>query len=267
MSGPRLSSLLKRVREYDEDPRPSKQTRRDQGYGEDTIEPHKGGQPHSTRDTYPRAGDYAMFKREMPTDPLELDMRGHLGFRHVRCPRGVSKCQCGLHAYHLDSLVIAIDGACPGNGSHKATRSGGGIYFGDGMGTDSTRSDYQQNFAFSVPDHADLPHTSQRAELYAAAGALLKARHYVEKGGQYPCGDKCATPCTVKHIVLKTDSAYLVNGITNHINKWETNGWQTAAGTDVKNRDLWVWVSTFGWYPESTTRRRTGWLPRVWCRI
>ncbi|KAK6842733.1 ribonuclease H-like protein [Apiospora arundinis] len=59
---------------------------------------------------------------------------------------------------------------------------------------------------------------------------------------QYPCDEECQTPCTVKHIVLKTDSAYLVNGITSYINKWRHNGWKTSSGTDVKNRDLWEWL-------------------------
>ncbi|KAK7969948.1 ribonuclease H-like domain-containing protein [Apiospora saccharicola] len=61
-------------------------------------------------------------------------------------------------------------------------------------------------------------------------------------GGQYPCGDKCATPCRVKHVVLKTDSAYLVNGITRNINKWQDDGWTTASNTAVKNQDLWKWL-------------------------
>lgn len=27
--------------------------------------------------------------------------------------------------------------------------------------------------------------------------------------------------------------------MTNSIKKWQSNGWQTAKGTPVKNRDLW----------------------------
>jgi len=107
------------------------------------------------------------------------------------------------------------------------------------MGTNATCCDYKTNFAFAVPHDPCQPHTSQRAELYAAVGALIKARLYVQHGRQYRCGNRCIKPCTVKHIVLKTDSAYLAHGITSYIKKWRHNGWQTSNRTDVKNRDLW----------------------------
>lgn len=211
-------------------------------YKQDTHEPHPSGMPLTTCETYPREDDYADIQGGIPTDPLDLEMRGKAGFQHVRCPRGKTRCQCGLLSYHLDSLVIAVDGTCPGNGGSSAARSSGGIWFRDGMGTNSPRSDYRQNFAFSIPDHPDHSHTSQIAELHAAVGALLKARLYVNEGGQFPCAENCATPCKVKHIVLKTDSAYLVQGITRYINKWRQNGWKTATNKEVKNRDLWEWL-------------------------
>ena len=40
-------------------------------------------------------------------------------------------------------------------------------------------------------------------------------------------------------IVLYTDSIYLKNGITDWINKWQTNEWRTADKKPVKNSDLW----------------------------
>jgi len=43
-------------------------------------------------------------------------------------------------------------------------------------------------------------------------------------------------PCKV---LVYTDSTYLKNGITSWIQKWKRNGWKTAEGTPVKNRDLW----------------------------
>ncbi|KAK8055219.1 hypothetical protein PG993_000446 [Apiospora rasikravindrae] len=221
--------------------RPLKRKRGVREYKKETHGPHPGGAPESTCETYPREDEYAEVPGGKPTDPLDLEMDGINGFMHVRCPRGKTKCPCGRLALHIDSLVIAIDGACPGNGSLNATRSGGGIFFGTSFGANSPTTDYKQNFAFRIPDHSYYPHTSQRAELHAAAGALLKARHYVNEGGQFPC-EGCVRPCTVKHIVLKTDSAYLVKGITSHINKWRHNGWRTADRREVKNRDLWEWL-------------------------
>lgn len=42
------------------------------------------------------------------------------------------------------------------------------------------------------------------------------------------------------HIVIHTDSQYLRDGITKWIQKWKMNGWKTARGEPVKNKDLWV---------------------------
>lgn len=43
-------------------------------------------------------------------------------------------------------------------------------------------------------------------------------------------------PC---HIILHTDSQYVLKGITEWIKGWKAKGWKTAAKTPVKNVDLW----------------------------
>jgi ribonuclease HI len=43
-------------------------------------------------------------------------------------------------------------------------------------------------------------------------------------------------PC---HVVLHTDSQYVMKGITEWINGWKARGWRTAAKEPVKNVDLW----------------------------
>ena len=40
-------------------------------------------------------------------------------------------------------------------------------------------------------------------------------------------------------VTLTTDSQYVKNGITRWIRTWKRNGWRTAAGDAVKNRELW----------------------------
>jgi len=45
-------------------------------------------------------------------------------------------------------------------------------------------------------------------------------------------------PCKVK---LYSDSKYVVDGISQYLNKWVRNGWRTTTG-DVKNRELWEQV-------------------------
>ena len=41
-------------------------------------------------------------------------------------------------------------------------------------------------------------------------------------------------------ITVYTDSAYLKNGITDWIKKWEKNGWKSSSNQPIKNKDLWL---------------------------
>ena len=38
---------------------------------------------------------------------------------------------------------------------------------------------------------------------------------------------------------IKTDSRYLLDGLTRWLGNWKRRGWRTAEGEPVKNRDLW----------------------------
>ena len=42
------------------------------------------------------------------------------------------------------------------------------------------------------------------------------------------------------HIVLHTDSQYVMKGITEWIRGWKAKGWKTASRQPVKNVDLWT---------------------------
>ena len=48
-------------------------------------------------------------------------------------------------------------------------------------------------------------------------------------------------PC---HVVLSTDSRYVMDGLTKWIKGWQKNGWKTAAKQPVKNADLWQALET-----------------------
>lgn len=41
------------------------------------------------------------------------------------------------------------------------------------------------------------------------------------------------------HIVIYSDSAYVVRGITDHVDMWLQTNWRTSANQPVKNKDLW----------------------------
>lgn len=137
-------------------------------------------------------------------------------------------------------MIVAIDGACPGNGSDKAVASGCGVWFGPRYIDDDDET-MQPNLSFRVLDDPIHPHTSQRAELHAAIAGLESSKKFAIHGGQSPCEvpDKCPELCRLNHLIIKSDSAYIVDAMTASIWKWQKNGWLTANKTPVKNRDLW----------------------------
>jgi ribonuclease HI len=42
-----------------------------------------------------------------------------------------------------------------------------------------------------------------------------------------------------KHLIVTTDSKYVMDGITTWIENWKRNGWRTATKKSVKNVELW----------------------------
>jgi ribonuclease HI len=67
----------------------------------------------------------------------------------------------------------------------------------------------------------ERPTTNNRMEMLGAIAALSAVRDRPEP------------------VKIYTDSALLINGITKWISGWKRNGWMTAAGKPVVNRDLW----------------------------
>ncbi|KAK4213768.1 ribonuclease H-like domain-containing protein [Rhypophila decipiens] len=162
---------------------------------------------------------------------LDLWWVGEYGFVHApsSCP-GASesdKCRCcGRPPLHTSSIVVAVDGVRPDNGGN-ANKSGCGVYFGD-------RAAEKHNLRWRVPDDFDCRHTSQRAVLHAAIQAPEPFFAVVRVGGQRP-----GIYCWANHIIVRSDLAYLVEGITRHASKWIQNGWMTAHGKPAANRQLW----------------------------
>ena len=62
--------------------------------------------------------------------------------------------------------------------------------------------------------------TNNRMELMAAIEALNALKE----------------PC---HVMMHTDSKYVMDGISGWIHGWKRNGWKTADKKPVKNADLW----------------------------
>lgn len=137
---------------------------------------------------------------------------------NLSCDGSEPSACCGLRSLHTDEIVIAVDGACRGNGTTR-TRAGIGVYFGKDFEKD-TRN-------ISEELKIDNP-TSQKAELHAAIRALTSIFNL------YISGDRPKDSL----VILQSDSNYLVKGMTEHIYKWKSNGYITGKGTPVVNKAL-----------------------------
>ncbi len=72
---------------------------------------------------------------------------------------------------------------------------------------------------------AEAHTTNNKMEMTAA----LEALHSLSK----------VKKLSTNEIKLYTDSKYLIQGITSWVHGWKKNGWKTADGNDVANRELW----------------------------
>ena len=104
-------------------------------------------------------------------------------------------------------IAAATDGACSGNPGPGGW--GALIRFKDGS---------VQEFGGFEPQT-----TNNRMELLAALNVLKAIQNLPRE----------------KHLSIKTDSKYLIDGLNKWINGWKKKGWKTAAGKAVLNQDLW----------------------------
>ncbi|XP_028406199.1 ribonuclease H1-like, partial [Dendronephthya gigantea] len=105
-----------------------------------------------------------------------------------------------------DRVVVYSDGCCFENGKALA-RAGIGVYWGE-------------NDPRNVSERLQGLQTNQRAELNAAIKAIQTAK-----------------ASNINKLEVRTDSKYTINAVTKWMDKWKQNGFKTANGTDVKNRD------------------------------
>ncbi|OMJ17848.1 Ribonuclease H [Smittium culicis] len=110
-----------------------------------------------------------------------------------------------------DPVTVYTDGSCLGNGKNGSS-AGVGVYFDD--------NDHR-----NVSERLDGLQTNNRAELTAIKRALETVRD-TDSGN------------TARDVEIKSDSQYAINATTKWHSKWSSNGWKTADGGEVKNRDL-----------------------------
>ncbi len=104
-------------------------------------------------------------------------------------------------------ITVATDGSCKGNPG--AGGWGALIRFSDG----------------SVEEFGGYEHetTNNRMELKAALEVLKRLKALKREKG----------------LTIRTDSKYLIDGLTKWIIGWKRKNWKTASGKNVLNRDLW----------------------------
>ncbi|KAL9579147.1 MAG: hypothetical protein Q9212_005276 [Teloschistes hypoglaucus] len=142
-------------------------------------------------------------------------------FTNMPCPRNVK-------SYHTNAIIVAVDGACRGNGFPGA-QSSHGIFF-------APQSPYNRSVL-----HTDTNPTSQKAELRAclqALGLVADVQRGFVKGG--PPIERVVGP--LGRLVIKADSAYLLNSMTDFITKWRMNGYRTSKGTIVVNHEIFAQI-------------------------
>lgn len=108
-------------------------------------------------------------------------------------------------------MRVFTDGACSSNGK-KGAKAGYAVWFPE-----------NKELSFSEKLSQDDPQTNNRAEL----SAIWKAACILDEKGFHD-----------QNIVIYTDSDYCINCLTKYLTNWLSNGWKTADGKDVKNKDI-----------------------------
>lgn len=111
-------------------------------------------------------------------------------------------------AIGIDSHIIYSDGSSRGNPGPGGY--GGMVFFATGK-------------VVEFGGHEDVT-TNNRMELMGAIIGLRTIRERATDSFQ---------------IIIKTDSAYTLNGATKWVYGWEKNGWRTSTKEPVLNQDLW----------------------------
>lgn len=109
-------------------------------------------------------------------------------------------------SYMGEHVVVYTDGCCSSNGRSEA-RAGTGVYWGP-------------NHPLNSSDRLPGRQTNQRAEIRAACKAIEQAKSQ-----------------NINKLAIYTDSKFTINGITNWVENWKTNGWKTSTNKDVINRE------------------------------
>ncbi|GAM37814.1 ribonuclease [Talaromyces pinophilus] len=163
--------------------------------------------------------------REIYGDDIDLDIvecRSDSGrWVYVACDASEICPQCGNLPGHIGCIIGTIASTCRRNGTDD-TQAAVGVYFGK-------ENPYNRCFQINV----EQP-TNQIAELMAGIDALQQALVIQRRGFQANRKGQR----DLRMVVIKSDSEYLVKGMTEWILKWKENGYRNAKGAEVVNAKL-----------------------------
>ncbi|KAI0142219.1 ribonuclease H-like domain-containing protein [Xylariaceae sp. FL1272] len=142
------------------------------------------------------------------------------------------------------TMVFKVDGGCRRNGQDRPLGAAACC-----LVNRSGRIKYYK--VQRLPLHSTP--TNQRAEIAAIILALEWALERYNESDTYPR----------MKIIIKSDSKYAVNSMSEWIYKWASNGWVNSAGYEVANRDLIQEASDLDDRLKELGSVRYEWIPRA----
>ena len=121
-------------------------------------------------------------------------------------------------------IELYTDGACRGNGQVADAPSGIGAVL---LIPEKQPIYLKEKLNFK-------PNTNNKAEIFAVIRGLELLFEY------YSPFDK--NEFVKDKLTIYSDSAYMINGITNWINDWRENNWMNSKKELVKNKELWEYL-------------------------
>jgi len=125
-----------------------------------------------------------------------------------------------------EEILVYTAGACVNDGQPDARGAWAVVYKEPAVYEELANGIVAGRLENRGPDGDITEATSHRAELRAAVSALRLADWRLWQ--------------KIKTLVIATHSSYVVDIATFWAKRWAPNGWKTATGGTVKNKDLWI---------------------------
>ncbi|KAJ5743966.1 hypothetical protein N7533_008836 [Penicillium manginii] len=178
----------------------------------------------------PTSHDRRFMVERYPKNFSMFEVEAKVGnWTYLACPDSPVICEdCKNHPGHVDCIVVAIDSIHP-NIPQVNKKISIAVFYGH---------ENLHNFASTFEEEHP---TAQVASLKACSAALartlmLQMMWKSEKAADIN-GKKKSWP--LHTLVIKSDSEYLVKGVTEWLPKWKSNGWKNCKGQAVANESTW----------------------------